>query len=660
MQKRLLSLLLSIISIATVSAHDFEDEVLTSPPSSFLRTADNSSSQIATVCGSTTNNSFVLPIVFWVVMKNSRDTLVSRVQIDSARVWLNRDFANSAGFFPSTDMSFDFAKRDPNGNPTTGINYVDGSILPAYSTYGINVVTNSTGFSAYEFGNYGFTWDHNRYINVYIVDSIYNGYGGVATNIPSFFGEGVFIKASQFKLNAHTVSHEMGHYFNLKHTFEGQWTNGTSWQCPLNDNCATQGDGICDTPPHRSQDWNSSPCYSGSDFLNSGHNFMSYGGILDDRFTAGQTTKMRDYLFNTRSGLISSEALVPTSTALEIALDSVYNDTTEYFCRTFIPKVSIRNIGTTNLSNCKVQLYVDGVLSQTTFLGSLSLVKDSSKVISLNASPITTGSHTITLTLSEINGSATDFFLLNNSLCKQINFQNKTLTVTTTGQNGTTSGDGDFLCESSITVSATPEYCYTFKNWTENGTIVSTNANYSFSVTGARNLVANFTQNRFSISLAPNDVNKGTVTGNGTYGCDTSVTVRANVKSGSRWLNWTEGGTVVSTDSVYTFMAAANRTLVANFEQIITGIKQTAINEITRIYPNPANSILQLEINSKKSTKLNLNIVDIRGKTVDTKVLNNNKGISNTTFDVSKLAKGYYFLNLSDEDGFVSYPFVVQ
>ena len=42
------------------------------------------------------------------------------------------------------------------------------------------------------------------------------------------------------------------------------------------------------------------------------------------------------------------------------------------------------------------------------------------------------------------------------------------------------------------TVIATPKEGYTFINWTENGTEVSTDAAYSFMVTGNRNLVANF------------------------------------------------------------------------------------------------------------------------------------------------------------------------
>jgi hypothetical protein len=59
---------------------------------------------------------------------------------------------------------------------------------------------------------------------------------------------------------------------------------------------------------------------------------------------------------------------------------------------------------------------------------------------------------------------------------------------------GTTSGGGTFDPGTSVTVSATANQGYTFTNWTEGATIVSTNANYTFSITKDRVLVANFTE----------------------------------------------------------------------------------------------------------------------------------------------------------------------
>ena len=58
---------------------------------------------------------------------------------------------------------------------------------------------------------------------------------------------------------------------------------------------------------------------------------------------------------------------------------------------------------------------------------------------------------------------------------------------------GTANGAGAYGPGSTCTLMATANPGYTFENWTENGTIVSVEANYSFEVTANRTLVANFT-----------------------------------------------------------------------------------------------------------------------------------------------------------------------
>jgi uncharacterized repeat protein (TIGR02543 family) len=65
-------------------------------------------------------------------------------------------------------------------------------------------------------------------------------------------------------------------------------------------------------------------------------------------------------------------------------------------------------------------------------------------------------------------------------------------TSTSPAAGGTTTGDGSYEWGSSATVTATPNTGYIFENWTESGNIVSTSANYTFTVDGDRTLVANF------------------------------------------------------------------------------------------------------------------------------------------------------------------------
>jgi hypothetical protein len=59
--------------------------------------------------------------------------------------------------------------------------------------------------------------------------------------------------------------------------------------------------------------------------------------------------------------------------------------------------------------------------------------------------------------------------------------------------NGTVTGGGSYVLNKTALVRATPSAGYVFENWTEGGTLQSTSASYSFTVTGARTLVAKFT-----------------------------------------------------------------------------------------------------------------------------------------------------------------------
>jgi hypothetical protein len=138
---------------------------------------------------------------------------------------------------------------------------------------------------------------------------------------------------------------------------------------------------------------------------------------------------------------------------------------------------------------------------------------------------------------------------------------------------GTTSGAGTFAQSSVVAVGATANAGFTFTNWTNNGTVVSTSPSYQFTMAGNSTLVANFapvSPGNFAINLSSNPLAGGTTTGSGSHAAGSSVTVTASPNAGYAFINWTESGVIVSASSGYSFMLNANRTLVANFK-LITG-----------------------------------------------------------------------------------------
>ena len=66
-------------------------------------------------------------------------------------------------------------------------------------------------------------------------------------------------------------------------------------------------------------------------------------------------------------------------------------------------------------------------------------------------------------------------------------------------------GTGNYNYGETCHVTATPNSGYYFQNWTENGTVVSANSTYAFSVTSSRSLIANFDVMGNSTHWTPND-----------------------------------------------------------------------------------------------------------------------------------------------------------
>lgn len=137
-------------------------------------------------------------------------------------------------------------------------------------------------------------------------------------------------------------------------------------------------------------------------------------------------------------------------------------------------------------------------------------------------------------------------------------------------EGGMITGIGTYNYLQPCTLTAVPNEGYIFVNWTENGNVVSADASYTFTVTGNRSLSANFenTTPTYNISVSANPLEGGTITGGGTYMQGATCNLTATPASGYSFVNWTEDGVEVSTESTYSFEVTGPRTLVANFEEI--------------------------------------------------------------------------------------------
>lgn len=151
---------------------------------------------------------------------------------------------------------------------------------------------------------------------------------------------------------------------------------------------------------------------------------------------------------------------------------------------------------------------------------------------------------------------------------------------------GSVTNTGLYPDGSAAPLTATPNPGYAFVNWTDNGTVVSTSPNYTFTVTADRSLVANFAAGSL-ITTASSPPTGGTTDGGGQFLNGSSRTVEAVAAPNYSFVNWTQNGVQVSTSAFYTFTVNGDRDLVANFTPTATNV-----GIVFALPPNTASSTL--------------------------------------------------------------------
>lgn len=287
---------------------------------------------------------YTVPIVFHILydcanpMLSTTDaickTALDQINSDYARQGADTNliFAPFKSLYIPSDIKFMLATRDPQGNCTNGI----------VRHYDSRTVWKQADANCGTCDPYwGHTWDPTKYLNVYIVSSIVSSGtvtgGGVIVGYtfrPGTWGtgnahdaivyDGDYLTGSQSGIpNARSLSHEIGHWLDLAHTFGN--TNNPGVVCGSLG--PGGGDGIADTPDTKG---NFSTCPASStntaftctspnptnsaNYYQNVNNFMDYSSCARN-FTQGQTTRMRNTLtlnVNGRSNLITSTNLALT------------------------------------------------------------------------------------------------------------------------------------------------------------------------------------------------------------------------------------------------------------------------------------------------------------------------------------------------------------
>jgi gliding motility-associated-like protein len=253
----------------------------------------------------TTEDLYTLPVVFHIIHKNGPEN-VPDAEVMNAFQILNDAFANRGVFDQGsgvdTKIQFCMAKKDPDGNFTTGITRTYADFLK------VNPVVNQNLLESL------IKWDPARYINIWVVSEVDLAVEFKRCDYGDFdaagYGGGGHIVAEARFLSA-IIVHEMGHALGLDHTFSG-WC--------VNNDCLTDGDQICDTPPEETITINGgcndpeNSCHTdaqsgfSSDQNDLKTNHMDYGNqSCQHDFTQGQKEKMRFMIETFYPGLLTAD-----------------------------------------------------------------------------------------------------------------------------------------------------------------------------------------------------------------------------------------------------------------------------------------------------------------------------------------------------------------
>jgi PKD repeat protein len=269
----------------------------------------------------------VIPIVFHVIHEYGVENVQDSQIIDQVRI-LNEDFQKKNmdtilvvspfdTIIGNTRLEFRLATLDPYGNCTNGIEHI-------YNHQTVQA-------DAYSKLN---QWDRDKYLNIWVIGTMDDpdvaGFAHYPTDVTGagFWRDGVVILhnytgsiGTSLPSRSRVLTHEIGHYLGLAHTWGSDNDPGLASSCG-------QDDGIDDTPNCiglESCNMNANTCVESTlpgnywpvDVNDNTQNYMDYS-YCNSMFTNGQSTFMNNVLDQTTSGrnnLYAAENLVATGTS---------------------------------------------------------------------------------------------------------------------------------------------------------------------------------------------------------------------------------------------------------------------------------------------------------------------------------------------------------
>ncbi|MEY3049781.1 MAG: hypothetical protein RL365_1819 [Bacteroidota bacterium] len=639
---------------------------------------------------------YKIPVVFHVLHNGGLENISDEQIYDCVDI-LNRDYrllnqdannvhAEFQGMPADIEVEFLLATKAPNGQCFKGITRTLSPMSYDGSDGGDQVAAIIAGNDVFNG-----TWPGNKYLNVFICGDI----GGAAgyTTKPSGWSatlmtNGIWVLhdyvgsiGTSSVGTSRTMTHEVGHWLNLDHTWGANNNPGTASSCSTDDN-------VQDTPNcigvqaclMNSNTCNSDNAYWGFDIRDNVENYMDYS-YCSKMFTQGQKTRMRTALQSNNTGranVISAANLT-----------AVGAGTASYLCKAdFTSTRTTICVGDTLQFTDDSYNLVNGW--NWTFSGGTPATSTSQNPIVVYNSP---GIYNVSLTATD--GGTNDTETKNNfirvlpepatipfwegfesyaSLNNLINWEvinqenNNAFTIeNTTGYSGNqcaklvnfgqAPSNIDELISAPIDLSVVPA----------NGTVT-----LSFRYSYRKKLAADYEYLKVFITgdCGENWVQRKTLGGSQLSSiasatswkpssqADWATVHMTNVTSNYFKQNFRvkfrfegEGGNNFYLDDINLYSGSPSNTIVLGVNE------DKNLNNIT-LYPNPVQDELSVEYTAASASELTVSIVDMAGKLIQAHRIQSNTGQNIIMMDTKELAAGKYTLLLQGNSGKTTLPFI--
>ena len=341
---------------------------------------------------------------------------ISEAQVISQIEVLNEDFRrlndDASETLPefqpvADDMEIEFvlAKQTPDGLPTNGIVRVQGS----QTSFGLNDAAKLSALSY---------WPAEDYLNIWVARLSPNLLGFAQFPVSSLEGledapnnrltDGLVLRYQSFGSNTkgsfptliapfdrgRTTTHEMGHFFGLRHI----WGDGN---CSVDDFCD-------DTPLSSSEHEGCNLSRESCGQLSMVQNYMDY---TDDAcmnlFTTDQKERMRVVVENSprRLSLTTSPGLIdPSPVADDLGLREVINPSIGQCQTSFTPTVEVQNFGINDITSARLAMSINGVPEETIDVALSMAPQDITTIDFTPLTDVNIGSNDISFEVLETNG----------------------------------------------------------------------------------------------------------------------------------------------------------------------------------------------------------------------------------------------------------------